>query len=185
MNPIVTSLMTHLPLLIVYGFGLRMARARSTEQAGPARLASWAFGLLLSELIVGELLTTWLFAMLNAQTMNGAQGNGEWQLFLLNALGIVRMLVHTLAIYLLIRALFPILPGAAPAHWLRRVLGLGIGLMIGALLGMALGDPIGAALGISNFEGERGYFVVFLLIPGFALLGALGGALIVGFGGRK
>ena len=60
-----------------------------------------------------------------------------------------------------------------------------IGLVVGGLVGLLLGDPISLALGISDFEGERGYFIGFLLIPGFALLGAIVAALVVGLSGRK
>lgn len=184
MSAYVTNLSSYLPLLITYGVGLRLALGRRHRQAG-ATLAVWAFVLLLVDLIIGNLLTTWLIAALNAQALNGVQPDSTQQLMLLNGIGMVRTLVHTLGMALLIRALFPALPDYVAPSWVRWVVGIVIGLVVGGLAGLLLGDPISLALGISDFEGERGYFVVFLLIPGFALVGAILAALSVGLAGRK
>lgn len=179
MNSYFANLPTYLPLLITYGVGLHLALGRRQLQPG-ATLAAWAFALLLAELIAGNLLTTWLVAALN-----GGQSDSTQQLALISGIGIVRTLVHTLGIALLIRALFPALPDYVAPSWVRWVVGIVIGLIVGGLAGLLLGDPISLALGISDFEGGRGYFVVFLLIPGFALLGAILAALVVGLSGRK
>lgn len=184
MNAYFANLPTYLPLLITYGVGLRLALGRRHRQAGAA-LAAWAFGLLLVDLIVGNLLTTWLIASLNAQALTGDQPDSTQQLALINGIGLVRTVVHTLGMALLIRALFPALPDYVAPSWVRWVVGIVIGLVVGGLAGLLLGDPISLALGISDFEGGRGYFVAFLLIPGFALLGAVLGALVVGLAGRK
>ena len=184
MNSYFANLPTYLPLLITYGVGLRLALGRRHLQPG-ATLAVWAFVLLLAELIVGNLLTGWLLATLNAQALNGGQADSTQQLALLSGIGMVRTLVHTLGIALLIRALFPALPDYVAPSWVRWVVGIVIGLVVGGLVGLLLGDPISLALGISDFEGERGYFIGFLLIPGFALLGAIVAALVVGLSGRK
>jgi hypothetical protein len=184
MNAYVTNFLSYFPLLITYGVGLRLARGRRRLQPG-ASLAVWAFILLLAEVIIGNLLTTWLIASLNAQALNGVQPDSTQQLTLLNGIGMVRTLVHTLGVALLIRALFPALPDYVAPSWVRWVVGIVIGLVGGGLVGLLLGDPISLALGISDFEGERGYFIAFLLMPGFALLGAIVAALVVGLSGRK
>ena len=184
MNAYFANLPTYLPLLITYAVGLRLALGRRHQQAG-ARLAAWAFVLLLAELLIGNLLTTWLIDALNAQALNPGQTDNTQQLALINGIGMVRMLVHTLGVALLIRALFPALPDYVAPGWVRWVVGIVIGLVAGGLAGIVLGDPISMALGISDFEGGRGYFVVFLLLPGFALLGAIVAAMVVGLSGRK
>lgn len=152
MNAYFANLPTYLPLLITYGVGLRLALGRRHRQAGAA-LAAWAFALLLVELIVGNLLTSWLLVTLNAQALNGVQPDSTQQLALLNGIGLVRTLVHTLGMALLIRALFPALPDYVAPSWVRWVVGIVIGLVVGGLAGLLLGDPISLALGISDFEG--------------------------------
>jgi hypothetical protein len=184
MHSYFANLPTYLPLLITYAVGLHLALGRRQLHPG-ATLAAWAFALLLAELIVGNLLTTWLLASLNAQAVNGGQADSNQPLALLNGIGIVRTLVHTLGMALLIRALFPALPNYVAPSWVRWVVGIVIGLVVGGLAGIVLGDPIGLALGISDFEGGRGYFVAFLLVPGFALVGAILGALVVGLSARQ
>ncbi len=54
-----------------------------------------------------------------------------------------------------------------------------LGAIIGGILGAAVGDPLAAALGISNFEGERGFFIAFVLIPLFLIVGAILGSWLV------
>ena len=60
-----------------------------------------------------------------------------------------------------------------------RLLGALIGLVLGGGLAVFLGDAIAEALNISNFEGGRGYFIAFALLPLFALVGALLGAIMI------
>ncbi|MEZ4861334.1 MAG: hypothetical protein R3C14_08510 [Caldilineaceae bacterium] len=184
MDGYLVSLVSYLPLLIAYGVGLRMAWGRRAQQPQSANLAVWAFAILLVEVIAGNLLTTWLINGLNAANMSEPQANSAWQLILVNGLGVVRMLLHTLAIALLIRALFPAPADYVAPTWLRWGLGIGIGLILGGIAGALLGDTIGAALNISAFEGGRGYFVVLIVIPGLAVLGAVIGAFAVALQGR-
>lgn len=47
--------------------------------------------------------------------------------------------------------------------------------LAGGALGAFLGDPLTRALGVSNFEGARGYAVAFLVIPAGIILGAVVG----------
>lgn len=185
MNTYFTNLLTYLPLLVTYGVGFYLALGRRQSQPRAAGLAAWAFALLLGELLIGNLLTTWLITLLNGQADSGFSGDSSAQLTLLNGVGIARMLVHTLGIALLIRALFPPLPDYVAPSWLRWSLGILGGLIVGGAAGVLLGDPISTAFHVSDFEGERGYFVVFLVIPALALLGAIVGALVVGLYGRK
>jgi len=185
MNGFLTNLPTYLPLLIVYLIGLRLAIGRRQQQPQSAPLAIWSFLILLGELIVGNLVTTWLIAGLNAQAAQGSGMDGSVQVGLINTVGIVRTLVHTLGMALLIRALFPRLPGYVAPRWTRWVLGVVLGLLLGGAAGVIFGDPISLALGIADFEGGRGYFVAFVLIPAFALLGALAGAVVVGLTGQR
>ncbi|MBX3015108.1 MAG: hypothetical protein KF832_26555 [Caldilineaceae bacterium] len=60
-----------------------------------------------------------------------------------------------------------------------RLLGAFLGLLFGTGLAIFLGDAIGKALNISNFEGGRGYFVLFVILPLFALTGAILGAVMI------
>lgn len=64
-------------------------------------------------------------------------------------------------------------------HWAWRLLGALVGLIIGGGLGLFLGEPIAKLLNISNFEGGRGYFVILVVVPLFALSGAVLGALMI------
>ncbi len=185
MNTYFTNLTTYLPLLITYGVGFYLALGRRQSQPRAAGLAAWAFALLIGEGLIGNLLTTWLISALNMQNGSGLLGDSATLLTLTSGVGIVRMLVHTLGVALLIRALFPPLPEYVAPSWIRWTLGILLGLIVGGTAGALFGDAIGAAFNISNFEGGRGYFVVFLIIPGFALVGAILGALTVGLYGRK
>jgi len=178
-------LASQFPLLVAYLVGLRFAIVRRTEQPRAAQLALWAFVILLLDEVVGNLVTSWLITSLNSAAATSSVMGSSGQLMWLNSVGVARMLLHTLAIALLIRALFPPRPNAVAASWVRWVVGALLGLIVGALLGMMLGDAIGAALNISAFEGGRGYFVIFVVIPGLALLGAIGGALVGGLTGRR
>ena len=42
----------------------------------------------------------------------------------------------------------------------------------GGLLGLGVGLPLARAFGITDFEGGRGYFVAFIMLPGGCLFGA-------------
>ena len=69
-------------------------------------------------------------------------------------------------------------------NFLWRLLGAFIGLIIGVVLAVVLGDQIGKALHISNFEGGRGYFVLFIILPLFVLTGVILGAIMIRAGWR-
>lgn len=45
--------------------------------------------------------------------------------------------------------------------------------LVGGVLGVILGEPLTRALGVTTFEGARGYAVVFLVIPACILLGVI------------
>lgn len=64
-------------------------------------------------------------------------------------------------------------------NWAWRLLGAFLGLLLGGGLALLLGDPIAKVLEISNFEGGRGYFIVFVLVPLFAMSGAVLGAIMI------
>lgn len=63
--------------------------------------------------------------------------------------------------------------------WAWRLSGAFIGLLLGGGLALLLGDPIAKILEISNFEGARGYFIVLVLVPLFAMSGAVLGAIMI------
>lgn len=69
-------------------------------------------------------------------------------------------------------------------HFLGRLLGFVLGGIVGIILAALLGDPIGRALNVSNFEGGRGYFVFLFVIPLFAIVGAVLGAVMI-YQGRR
>ena len=94
-------------------------------------------------------------------------------------------LAFAVALALLLRAIFPALPGHVAPSWGRYLLGIILGLALGVGLGLLLGDPIGSAMGISTFEGGRGYFVIFIVIPAAALLGGILGAITTRLIGAK
>ncbi len=69
-------------------------------------------------------------------------------------------------------------------HFLRGLLGFVLGGVVGIVLAALLGDPIGRAFNVSNFEGGRGYFVFLVVIPLFAIVGAVLGAVMI-YQGRR
>lgn len=54
-----------------------------------------------------------------------------------------------------------------------------LGAVVGGIIGALVGDPLAAALDISNFEGERGFFIAFVLIPLFLIVGAILGSWVM------
>jgi hypothetical protein len=60
-----------------------------------------------------------------------------------------------------------------------------VGAVGGGILGALLGVPLTSILGISNFEGESGFFIAFVLIPLFALVGAILGMGVARRRGRR
>lgn len=61
----------------------------------------------------------------------------------------------------------------------RLLLGAFLGLLVGGGVGALVGVPLTSALGISNFEGESGFFIAFVLIPLFGLVGTILGIWVV------
>lgn len=179
-NSYLSSLLSQLPLFLVYLGGLYWVRRQRPEQPWTAKLATWALGLLLLEEIAGLFITQWLIDALNNSAVSGIDTEGGILLTLLNSVDMVRMLLHSAGIALLIRALFPNRPNSGSSRWLRRVIGGMAGLILGLLVALIFGDGIGAILNISTFEGERGFFVAFIMLPGLALVGTIIGALVGG-----
>lgn len=68
---------------------------------------------------------------------------------------------------------------SAITHLAWRLLGAFIGLLAGGALGFFLGNVIAETLGINSFEDAHGYFVAFLIVPPFALGGAILGAIMI------
>lgn len=172
------SLVVQLPLLIVCAIGLVEAMRRHARQPEAARRVLLAFGLLLADAIVLSGVGFGLIAYASSQPQDLTLVN-----LLITGVGVGRNLLHAWAIWLLFRTVFPVL-GASSPKWLRRLTGALAGLVAGALLAIFLGDPLAEAAGISNFEGARGFFVVFALIPLLALAGGVAGAILSGLSFR-
>lgn len=68
--------------------------------------------------------------------------------------------------------------------FLWGVAGALMGLFVGLVLAVIVGDLIAEAWHISNFEGGRGYFVVFVVMPIFGLSGLVLGAIMIHQGWR-
>lgn len=71
---------------------------------------------------------------------------------------------------------------------MQGIMGRLVGFVVGAIAGIALalifGESIGRAFGVSNFEGRRGYFVFLTVIPLFAIVGSVLGAIMIAQGWR-
>lgn len=165
---------TQAPLWIIYVAGLWIGWQRRATQPAASRRVLLAFGLLLLQLIAVEQVSLFLVAQANRQGQ--VLTVISQQLFWVNLLG---NLLLAWAIWLLLRTIFPA-PTGPRLPWQHRLLGAIVGLLLGSLVAITVGDALGQALGISTFEGGRGYFVAFLLVPATALLGAIIGALIGG-----
>lgn len=172
------SLVVQLPLLIVCAIGLVEALRRYTQQPEAARRVLFAFALLLVDAVI---LSGIVFGLI-ASTASQPQ-NLTWINLLITGVGLGRNLIHAWAVWLLFRTIFPALAKPSPS-WLRRLIGALVGLVVGALLAIIVGDPLAEAAGISNFEGARGFFVVFALVPLMALAGSVAGAILSGFSFR-
>jgi hypothetical protein len=171
---VLSNLLSHLPLLIVYTAGLFLAANRLADQPQVARRALLAVSLLLVNLVVMIGLNAWLLQFL---VTNGSGDHQITNLLLLVNLG--RNLIDAVAIGLLFRALFPSrATGGGLPGWLRLALG-GLGGMVGGgLLAFVLAEPLVKLFGISSFEGESGYFVFFIVIPLCVLIGGVSGLIV-------
>lgn len=172
LSNLVSILIPQLPMLIVYAVGLMTAYSYRQQYPQAANRVTWAIIIFVVDATVLSFVTQWLLNRLAVQSA----GEGEFTL-VINGLGLVRGLIHAWAFMLILGAVFP---GSVGIKWPMRLLGGVLGLLIGGAAGMLLGDPIGAALGVTTFEGARGYFVVFVIIPFFAVIGAVLGVLITG-----
>lgn len=172
---IVTDLGFQLPLLLVYIMGIFMAISRRAEAPYLANRTLVALIILLVDAVVIAQLNRWFASHLITQSSDYRSMN-----FMLSLLGLGRSLIHALAFGILLNGIFP---GASQAvmgaAWLRYTAGGILGLLAGAGVALALATAIVEFFQVSSFEGEAGYFVGFLVLPLFALVGALVGLLVV------
>lgn len=169
-----TNLLAQLPLVVVYIVGLFMAFDRLGQQPKTAKRTITALTILLLTTIVMTGVSTWLPTYLSGQGSSVAAITS-----LLRWVYLANNLLHTWAIGLLLTAVFRGEQDAPTPNWARAILGGLLGLVVGGVLGAILGDPIGMAFHVSNFEGGRGFFVAFFIIPLFAVIGAITGAIVL------
>ena len=171
----VGALAVQLPSLLVYVIGIVVALGRRAEQPRAAQRVLLAFALLLCNAVFLSGLSSWLIQAVEVQSMpvESVTQLLTWLAFAQNAL-------HAIALWLLLRTTFPAAAAPAPG-WLRRLIGAVIGLVVGVTLGVVLGDWVATAFGVSDFEGGKGYFVIFVVIPLLALAGLVAGAVMAGF----
>jgi hypothetical protein len=170
------SLLTQLPVFVVFCVGLRMAWQQRASQPTVARLTSLAFGILLVNAVGMTGVSMWLPPYGLAR---GWGGSGLQTAFTM--LSVVRHLIEAVAFTFLLRAIFsgstradgPV--RARSRGCLGLFLGGVLGAVSGAVLALVLGEPIGIAFNIRTFEGERGFFIAFILGPLFAIVGAITG----------
>ena len=170
----VMTLVGQIPLLIVYGIGLVVALAHRADKPEASRRVILAFVLLLADAFLLSALSVWMLH----SVLTEESDISSVRLFL-TLVELARSVVHAVAIWLLVRTIFPAANSPMPG-WLRRSIGALVGIVAGGVIAAALGDPIGTALGVSDFEGEKGYFVFLVLIPLFALIGGITGAIVSG-----
>lgn len=168
---LVMGLAVQFPLWGVYILGLLAARHNRRQQPGAMRRLSLAVLILLLDGLGLNSLSLWLPGILVAQAASYETINA-----ILFLLALFQNLLRAWAFVLMLRAIFP--EWSTPS-WVRRLAGGIAGLLVGTVLALLAGDGIGGALGITTFEGARGYFVVFVLVPIFALVGALAGAMLI------
>jgi hypothetical protein len=68
---------------------------------------------------------------------------------------------------------------------LLAIVGLVFGAMLGAMLGVGLGFAYTKIFNVSNFEGYSGMLVFFTFMPLGAIVGGIGGAVLLGLVGSK
>lgn len=68
--------------------------------------------------------------------------------------------------------------------FLWRLAGVVLGIIVGGVLAMLTGDLWGRLFNVSNFEGGRGYFLAFFILPIYVIVGAILGAIMVTQGWR-
>jgi hypothetical protein len=176
MNSTISTLfsivVTQLPMLVVYGVGLLTAYSYRQQQPQAAQRFTWAILLFVVDATLLSLASQWYVNKLAFDGLNQAELT-----FAVNGLALARSLLRAWAFMLILGAVFP---APVAIKWPLRLIGGVIGLLIGGALAVIFGDSIGSALGVTTFEGARGYFVVFVLIPLFALTGAVVGVLVAG-----
>ena len=180
------TLLTQLPVFVVFGVGLRMAWCQRASQPEVARLTSLALSLLL----VNAVGMTGVSIALPRYGLARGWGGSDLQTAF-TILGVVWHLLEAVAFVCLLRAIFhgparianparaETPTQARPRGCLGLFLGSVLGALSGAVLAFVLGEPIGMALNIRAFEGERDFFIAFVLVPLFALIGAMTGVLVV------
>jgi hypothetical protein len=170
LNSIGGMLLAELPMLIVYVVGFFVAYRHRAQMPQAARRTMFAVFLFLLDLTLFSSVTFWVLETVVAQGGEGAEIG-----FALNVVALLRSLVRAWAFMLLLGAIFP---NRQVITWPRRLLGGVAGLILGGILAVVLSGPITTALDIREFEGEQAFFVVFILIPLFALAGAVTGVLV-------
>ena len=174
-------LFTQLPMFVVFGVGMRMAWRRWTSQPQAARLTCIAIGILFVMTVGMTGVYLWLPHYGLEQGWSAAALQRTFTI-----VGVVREVIEAVAFAFLLRAIFaspaPVLH--SPARTTSRgclgpFLGGVLGAGSGVVLAFVLGEPLSMAFNIRTFEGERGFFIVFLLVPLFAIIGAVLGVVIV------
>ncbi|MEZ4639215.1 MAG: hypothetical protein R2873_13600 [Caldilineaceae bacterium] len=160
------------PVLIAFGVGLTLAARNRVALPAASGKTTLAIVLFVIDLVVLNWLTQ---VVINSMVQADPSLSSDELGLLLNGLALARSVLRAWAFMILFNLIFP---GAQGRRWPRRLLGGLVGLVIGVVLALALGGPISAAVGISDFEGASGYFVVFALTPFFALIGAVTGVVV-------
>jgi len=172
---LISELGFQLPLLVVYIAGIFMAINRRAEAPTMATHTLIALLILLLDAVILSHFNRWFANNLMTQSSDYQSAT-----FTLSLLGLGRNLVHAVAFAILLKGIFP---GAGQAvmntPWLRYTAGGILGLLLGACVALVLATAIVEVFQVSNFEGQAGYFVAFLVVPLFALVGAIVGLLIV------
>jgi len=172
---VISELGFQLPLLVVYIAGICMAISWRAEAPTMANRTLIALIILLLDAVILSYLNRWFANNLITQSADYRSVN-----LTLSLIGLGRNLIHALAFAILLNGIFL---GASQAvmnaAWLRYIASGIVGLLLGACVALALATVIVEFFQISSFEGESGYFVAFLLVPLFALVGTLVGLLIV------
>src|SRR5688572_3866025 len=109
------TVIAQLPLMIAYFAGLITALHRRQTQPHAALLAASAFAILLLDDLAATAITYWL---IHTQRGDGSGVRNLSQIFFW--LQVLRMVLHTIAIGMIIRALFPALPDYVQPTWRRR-----------------------------------------------------------------
>jgi len=168
------NLALQLPLLLVYLAGFILAFNQRPTQPRIANLTMSALGILFCETVIMTGVISWLPQLWADRGVSADEIRLGFAL-----ISLVRNLINAAAFALLLAALFRGGVKRKPPSLLFSLLGGLLGLIAGGGLAILFGEPLGIAFGIGAFEGERGYFVGFCLLPLFAVVGGITGFLLV------